>query len=259
MKKNNKKVKLLISVFFFFILFSFSGKVQAETQATTTITGTAPNQNLTISGCSALFGGSTYGYRGYYGGVLVFETGGSGGFPCNSPPFITNIPSAMGIDVNSTGILRFDFYENEDFTGDRFAYFIVVYDGTEWKNGSTGTNFSWATSTTEGGGTGFLQFLDVPELLKTKAPFAYLPYLWGIVTNANTNATTSMATSTLVFTFASGTPQQQIISVDMFSENVFRKYLSQSIIDILRNLMKYALYAGLLLFIYHDLKNRKVL
>jgi len=111
----------------------------------------------------------------------------------------------------------------------------------------------YATST-----NGFLEFLNVPELLKTKAPFAYLPLMWNTLTQTSGIATSTVATSTMSFVMASSTSFQQTITIDFFSETVFRRFLSQDLINLLRGLLATLIYAGTLWYIYHDLINRKV-
>jgi len=108
------------------------------------------------------------------------------------------------------------------------------------------------------GSLSFLGFLNVPELLKTKAPFAYLPLVWNSFTNLNSIATSSLATTTMSFTLASGTSAQKTISIDFFSQTTFKKYFNDSMISLFRNLEKYVVFAGTLFYIYNDLRKRKV-
>jgi len=259
MKKFYKKEKLLISVFFFFILFSFSERVSADTQATTTITGTPPTQTLYISNCSGVFGGSTYGYKGFYNNVEVFSSGGGGGLPCASPPFISNINTFVGGEPNVGSILRFDFYTNLDFSGNRFAYFLVVFDGTQWLNGGGGTNSSWATTTDIANGQGFLGYLNIPNLLQTKVPFAYFFQLVDTFENLNDIASTSIPTGTISWKWASGTPAQTTVDIDFFSPTTIKYYVTPTYLAILRGIMVAVTYFGTAWFLYHEAKKKHLL
>jgi len=249
-KQRSKKEKLLVSVFFFFFLFSFSEKVSANVyqSACGDIVIASPTSSL----CYYDSGHGNFPatideywiYRGYYPDVSSTTSHQIGSFSWTNMEMKT---------------YEYSVWWSVHLTNGDSYIFSFVYSNGSWYNAVNSNlnipDIALNVSTTS---SGFLSFLNVPELLKTRAPFAYLPLMWGILSDTSGIATSTIASSTLSFVMASGTASQRTISVDFFSETVFRKFLDQNTIDLLRNLMLYILYASTGWFIYHDLKNRKI-
>lgn len=113
----------------------------------------------------------------------------------------------------------------------------------------------------------WLSFLNVPTLLKTKAPFAYIPMIYSVITYAIQNATSTPLTSG---TFNVGLPTHfdpktghatatTTLAVAMFSKTTIQTYLSDSWTNFFRAIMVGVTYAGTAWFLFHDIKRKKII
>jgi len=104
--------------------------------------------------------------------------------------------------------------------------------------------------------TNLLSFLNVPQLLETKVPFAYIPQIaQGIIIGLSDTGSTSLPSGTIsVAGIGSATT-----TVDLFSANTVRYYLSDSIISIWRGLLVAVLYIELGYLLYMRAKSKHLL
>lgn len=127
-----------------------------------------------------------------------------------------------------------------------------------------GTDFNAPTSTTGLSDKNLLSFLNIPELLKTKFPFAYLPQLYSgyqIAIGTSTQAA-SLPTGTMNFEwpikFGLGTITTTTISIDAFSTTTITYYLKQNnFLALIRGILVAILYWELAAFIWHDIRNKR--
>ena len=118
---------------------------------------------------------------------------------------------------------------------------------------------SFATSTLDSDFS-LLGFLNIPQLLKTKIPFAYIYQISSTVrssissTSADTIPTGSFSWTLPIYGRASST-----ISIDLFSTTTITYFLTPTWVSILRGLMVAVTYFSLGWFIFHEAKHRKLL
>lgn len=106
---------------------------------------------------------------------------------------------------------------------------------------------------------GFLQFLNVPELLKTKIPFAYFFQLVSTMQNLNQFASTTIPIGTFDWKWASGTPAESTLTIDLFSTSTISTFLTPTLTSILRTLMVVVTYFSTMWFLYHEAKRKHLL
>lgn len=115
-----------------------------------------------------------------------------------------------------------------------------------------------ATNTSGLSQTSLLSFLNVPNLLKTRVPFAYIFQMYSTMMSAIGTTTVASTIPTGTFTIPwrnyTGTTT---ISVDMFSTTTITYFLNQTAIDLLRGLMVAVTYFSCGWFLFHDARNRK--
>lgn len=105
--------------------------------------------------------------------------------------------------------------------------------------------------------TNLLNFLNVPTMLKTKVPFAYIYQVGTTLTDA--------ISSTSPATIPSGSfdihlpigNSSTTISVNMFSTTTITYFLNPTAIGIIRGLMVAVTYTSLGLFLFHDARDKR--
>jgi len=102
--------------------------------------------------------------------------------------------------------------------------------------------------------TSFWDFLNVPELLKTKAPTGYIYQIGSIINSISDIAATSTPTLTMSFVGTSSNITQ-LKNVPMFSYTLVTQLIPPSMITILRGIMLAVLYIGLAFGIIHHSHN----
>jgi len=105
--------------------------------------------------------------------------------------------------------------------------------------------------------TGFLAFLNVPELLKTRKPFAYFFQLTSTMQDLDSLSTTTVPIGTFDWKWASGTPAETTIAVDLFSTTTVQSMLSPTTTNILRSLMVAVTYFSVMWTMFHEAKRWK--
>lgn len=102
---------------------------------------------------------------------------------------------------------------------------------------------------------GFLGYLNIPSLLKTKVPFAYFFQLTDQLQNLNSIASSSVP----VGSFDWYLPGYGTTTVDLFSPNNVRHFLTPTRLAILRNLMVAVTYFSTGWMLYHEAKRKHLL
>jgi len=106
--------------------------------------------------------------------------------------------------------------------------------------------------------SGFLSFLNVPALLETKAPFAYVPQFISQLQQLDNNPSYAFPSSAFQWKFASGTSVSQTYTIDLFSTTTITRFLSPTYVAILRGFMVVVTYFSTIWFLYHDAKKRHI-
>ena len=152
-------------------------------------------------------------------------------------------------------------------------YQANIYISNENENISTTTNFtlinntnlntpfqtiggvSQGTSTTPDS-TNLLSFLNVPKLMQEKIPFGYIFQIAGIIkTGINSSTTDTLTTGTIHIKLA---PNIATTTIDLFSANTIKDFMTQPFINLFRGLEVAFLWFECLWFLYHDAKSRKI-
>jgi len=99
----------------------------------------------------------------------------------------------------------------------------------------------------ETNGVNFLAFVNVPQLLNTKFPFAYISQIADVVYSAiGTSTGNTLPNGSISFpNVGNGTT-----TIDMFSTSTIEKYLPTNTINIFRGLLAAAIYIGTFLFLF---------
>jgi len=104
--------------------------------------------------------------------------------------------------------------------------------------------------------TGFLQFLNVPELLKTRLPFAYFFQFVDVMEDLDQYSSSTIPIGSFSWKWASGTPAESTITVDLFSTSTIQTYLTPTLTSLLRNLMVAVTYFSTMWFLFHEAKRK---
>lgn len=125
-----------------------------------------------------------------------------------------------------------------------------------------GTDFTAPTSTTGLSSTNLLGFLNVPNLLRTKFPFAYMPEIYSayIVGIGTTTQAAAMPNGTMNFPWPSrwhlGSISTTTIQIDSFSTTTITYYLPNPTLSLVRNVLVAMLYWNMISFLWHDIRRR---
>jgi len=117
-------------------------------------------------------------------------------------------------------------------------------------------NLDMTQASTSGG---FMEFLNVPNLLQTRIPFAYFFQLTAIMENLDQYSSTTIPSGAFDWKWASGTPAEKTIRVDLFSTTTISTFLSPTLTSLLRNLMVAVTYFSTMWFLYHEAKRKHLL
>jgi len=101
----------------------------------------------------------------------------------------------------------------------------------------------------------FTKFFQVPTLMKTKIPFAWLIQVGSSLQTAIATTSTSNIPSG---SFNWKLPNQATTTIDMFSSSTIKYFFSDTYITLFRTLESAMIYFGLGWFLYHDAKKRKL-
>lgn len=119
------------------------------------------------------------------------------------------------------------------------------------------TGFEVSTSTTVDQNN-FLSFLNVPNLIRTKVPFAYMIQMAQIINNSIASTSTSTIPSgtfswSLPITANASTTYQ----IDMFSTSTIGYFLTPSQISIIRGIMAAVVWISLGMYLFHDARDKR--
>jgi len=105
--------------------------------------------------------------------------------------------------------------------------------------------------------TNFLSFLNVPNLLKTKVPFAYIYQFASALTDTISSSTPTDIPSGRFSVVLPQGHSSTTISVDMFSTTTVTYFLTPPLISGLRGLMVAITFFSLGLFLFHDARDKR--
>lgn len=182
------------------------------------------------------------------------------------PP--ANLPEIQNEDLNYTGSFVAGLQGTYTFRARLYDSINNIY--TDWSElvefavGSTSTvpiddwgvsSSTFATSTAVDSGN-LLSYVNVPQLLATKAPFAYFFQAYGIISNAISNPATAS-------TFGSGSFEVVInnatTTVDMFSTSTVSYFLTPQVISPIREILVAIVYLVTLISIYTIVRHSHLL
>jgi len=117
-----------------------------------------------------------------------------------------------------------------------------------------------STSTTTGSDTNFLGFLNVPNLLATKWPFAYIFQISQVLISEIASSTpTAIPSSSFNVHLGIAGHASTTLQVDMFSTSTIAYFLTPTTTSTLRALMVAVTYFSTLWFLFHEAKHKKLL
>jgi hypothetical protein len=113
--------------------------------------------------------------------------------------------------------------------------------------------------------TNFLSFINVPQLLATRIPFAYIFQIYEDIAGDLTSSTTadqSFPNSTFSMQFptsfnANGLESSTSISINYFSTSTFTEIMSQSTLSVVRELLGAIVWVELGFFLWRDARSKK--
>lgn len=179
----------------------------------------------------------------------------------------TTIGMSMNIATSSIALAngQFNFYKNVNLTynGNYTAQATLYNSSTGSSTLSNTINFGLNSTSTmaELGLTAsttdsfLLGFLNVPELVKTKVPFAYI---FQIATALQTAIATTSTSNISTGSFNIKIGNNATTSVDMFSSSTIKYFFTDTYINIFRGLEVASLWVALAWFLYHDAKSKKL-
>lgn len=140
----------------------------------------------------------------------------------------------------------------------------TVIEGGINNNPFTGANYGNNSLPTS---TDMLSFVNVPNLLATKVPFAYIFQVSAVIYNAvngSTSASTIPSGSFKVnfpvkFGITGVATATTTITIDMFSTSTIGYFLTPSYVGLLRGLMVAVTYFLTAWYLFHEARNRKLL
>jgi len=170
--------------------------------------------------------------------------------------------------VDSIGFLPVGAYQGRfivriadtivDYLDTRFVVVSSSFTSAELESFfDSGVPFSLATSTPLDS-TNFLSFLNVPELLKTKVPFAYV-YLIGdlLISNvASSTITSTLPSSTFELTIGTSS-YATVVDVDLFSTSTITYFLTPTYVSLFRGLLAAVTYIGFGIFLFHHARSKE--
>jgi len=106
--------------------------------------------------------------------------------------------------------------------------------------------------------TNLLSFINVPQLLSTRVPFAYLFQFGSIVSAAvsSSSVASELPSSDFTIVIASGT-RPTVVNVDLFSTTTITHYLPAPVVAPIRTLLAGITYFMMALFLFHDARSKK--
>lgn len=131
-------------------------------------------------------------------------------------------------------------------------------------NPFTGANFGNNSLPTS---TDMLSFVNVPNLLATKVPFAYVFQISSVIYNAVNGSTSASAIPSgsfsvkfpVKFGISGVATATTTIKIDMFSTSTIGYFLTPSYVGLLRGLMVAVTYFLTAWYLFHEARNRKLL
>lgn len=131
-------------------------------------------------------------------------------------------------------------------------------------NPFTGANFGSTDLPTS---TDMLSFVNVPNLLATKVPFAYVFQISSVIYNAVNGSTSASAIPSgsfsvkfpVKFGISGVATATTTIKIDMFSTSTIGYFLTPSYVGLLRGLMVAVTYFLTAWYLFHEARNRKLL
>jgi len=121
----------------------------------------------------------------------------------------------------------------------------------------TGSPFTSATSTPLDS-TNFLSFLNVPELLKTRVPYAYIYQFASALINAAGSSTiaSTIPSSQFDITIGTGT-YATTVPVVLFSTSTITHYINPTVMALFRGIMVAVTYLSFIFFVFHNARSKE--
>lgn len=140
----------------------------------------------------------------------------------------------------------------------------TVIEGGINNNPFTGANYGNNSLPTS---TDMLSFVNVPNLLATKVPFAYIFQVSTVIYNAVNGSTSASAIPSgsfsikfpVKFGISGVATATTTIKIDMFSTSTIGYFLTPSYVGLLRGLMVAVTYFLTAWYLFHEARNRKLL
>lgn len=242
-------------------LFSvFPNRVTATTTPTFSVSGYT-------------FDGSEYGpvfllghaeSGAFYTVLNPLSSGGVFDVSTTTSYYSTSSPSSVSLGIATT-TLPDGYYSGTVNLSDNYGrslyqpvQFIVgssIYGFTPQGSILPGQVFSSSTASTSP--SDFLSFLNVPELLQTRIPFAYLFQIYPafqLAISSSTPAEVGTVDLDIVWWNVSGTSTK---SFTLFSTSTVTRFLPDPVLSPLRALLGATTYLGTAWFLYHHARNKK--
>lgn len=162
---------------------------------------------------------------------------------------ITATSTEFSIASDSTG------YDNYDPTSgvSTSSPGGFIYNIPQFVGSSFGTT-SLASS------TNFLSFLNIPELLKTKIPFAYIFQISSSVRSSVASSSAStIPSSSFNINFPIPGVATTTLTIDLFSTTTITYFLTPTWVNLLRGIMVAVTYFSLGWFLFHEAKKPRLL
>ena len=140
----------------------------------------------------------------------------------------------------------------------------TIIEGGINNNPFTGANYGNNSLPTS---TDMLSFVNVPNLLATKVPFAYIFQVSTVIYNAVNGSTSAAAIPSgsfkvkfpVKFGITGVATATTTITIDMFSTSTIGYFLTPSYVGLLRGLMVAVTYFLTAWYLFHEARNRKLL
>ena len=167
---------------------------------------------------------------------------------CGYDPFTGSGVAPVGYTATSTSLV---------------ATSSTLVEGGINNNPFSGTTYGTSTIPNS---TDLLSFVNVPNLLATKVPFAYLFQVSSVIYSAISGSTSAASIPTGAFTVkfpikfgVKGATATTTINIDMFSTTTIGYFLTPTYVGLLRGLMVAVTYFLTAWYLFHEARNRKLL
>jgi len=194
--------------------------------------------------CSVDFGAETFSFRfadTTTGNHFTIESPSTP--QCGNGTASSSVTLTLGHEYLWQPVMT--FLSGNEVVGLYYSYFATSTLPATYTGATFGTSTISLT-------TSFIDFINVPSLLKTKVPFGYIYQFASIITSsfASSSATTIPSGSFSVH-FPAGTT-----TIDMFSTSTISHFISPSMLALIRGFMVAITYFSFGWFVFHEAKRK---